>query len=96
MTVNIEKARIMLWSAGGLLATSVSVTAVLVWNVSQFVSSERDAQAIRMVALRDEVAEIGDAVAVQAVEMKWIRDILGEVRADVRALNGAKRDAGDK
>lgn len=123
--VDIEKARVMLWSAGGLLAASVGATAVLVWNVSAFVSDERDAQAERMALLRNEMAEIGDAVSVQAVEMSSLKDRLfdkidqmardqvsfrdelrrqetntaselREVRADIRALNGVKRDGDGK
>lgn len=84
MTTNIEKARVMLWTAGGLLVSSVGATGVLVWNVSQFVASERDAQADRMALLRSEMAEIGDAVSVQAVEMKWIRDLVTEMRGELR------------
>ena len=123
--VDIEKAKVMLWSAAGLLAASVAATGALVWNVSQFVAGERDAQAVRMALLRDEMAEIGDSVAVQAVEMKALRERLfdkmdqmsreqssfrdelrrqetntaselREVRADIRALNGAKHDGGGK
>lgn len=84
MTVNIERARVLVWSAGGLLVASVGATGVLVWNVAQFVAKERDAQAIRMVALRDEVAEIGDAVSVQAVELKWIREVMTSMRDEQR------------
>jgi len=82
--VDIEKARVMVWTAGGLLVASIGATGVLVWNVAQFVSTERDAQASRMAALRDEMAEIGDAVSVQAVEMKWIRDLVTDMRGELR------------
>lgn len=74
--VDIEKAKIMVWTAGGLLVASIGATGVLVWNVSQFVSSERDAQAGRMALLRDEMAEIGDAVSVQAVEITSLKERL--------------------
>lgn len=123
--VDIEKAKVMLWSAGGLLVASVGATAILVWNVSQFVTHERDAQADRMVLLRNEMAEIGDSVSVQAVEITSLKERLfdkmdqmareqssfrdelrrqetntaselREVRADIRALNGAAQDGGNK
>lgn len=74
--VDIEKAKVMLWSAGGLLVASIAATGALVWNFASFVSAERDAQAERMGALRDEMAEIGDGLSIQAVQMTALKDQL--------------------
>ena len=72
MTLNIEKARIMLFTSLGLTVASVGATI----KILSFVSGERDAQATRMAALRDEMAELGDALSIQASQMASLREHL--------------------
>lgn len=80
---------------GGLLGGSIVTTWAIAWYIYAFISAERKvrqderetdraAVAASLEAVRDEVAEIGDDVSIQAVEMKWIRDVVTAMREEIR------------
>lgn len=115
--VPIEKStwtfRTMVGLLGGSIATTWAI-ALFLWKTAETDRKADDEryEAIQQSdqALRDEMAKLATAVAIQAVESKGaqdrmldrmqrfegdqleVRSELREVRADIRALNGAERD----
>lgn len=95
--VDIEKTKVSMPAKllGGLLGGSIVTTWGVAWYVWSYTQAEREARQLEREAdrtsvsaslegVRDEVAEIGDAVSVQANEMKWIRELVTELRSEIR------------
>lgn len=77
---DIEKAKVMLWTALGLTGASVVTAVTVAWGVRDFIDKERAIQAQRfdsvtssMGAMRDGMAEVRGAVNVQAEAIRSMR-----------------------